>query len=175
LPGTQDFLLKNHLVTLKENVDRTVFFYLEEENVDHDGDGNVDENNDGIVDEIEITINSLVVDNSTHQGIYEHGVNIINFVDDEDFSTVNFYFVRSDEIIDTAANKKSVDFGEPQNILLLNNTYTIYAVAKRDSSDILLISQELILDEDSEEQFLILEEDAASASGYKLTLANQTR
>ncbi|MCG7533120.1 hypothetical protein MHM98_17470 [Psychrobium sp. MM17-31] len=175
LPGTQEFLLKNHLVTLKENVDRTVFFYLEEENVDHDGDGNVDENNDGIVDEIEITINSLVVDNSTHQGIYEHGVNIINFVDDEDFSTVNFYFVRSDEIIDTAANKKSVDFGEPQNILLLNNTYTIYAVAKRDSSDILLISQELVLDEESEEQFLILEEDAASASGYKLTLANQTR
>ncbi len=175
IPGTEEFLLKNHLVTLDENIDRTVFFYLNEENVDHDGDGDVDENGDGIVDEVEVTINSLVVDNSVHQGIYEHGVNIINFVDDEDFSTVNFYFVRSDEIIDTAANKRSVDFGEPQDILLLNNTYTIYAVAKRDSSDILLISQELVIDEDSKEQFLILEEDASSASGYKVTLADQAQ
>ena len=44
-----------------------------------------------------------------------------------------------------------------------------------DSSDILLISQELVIDEDSKEQFLILEEDANSASGYKVTLADQAQ
>jgi len=174
LPDTQEFIIKNHLMTLSENIDRTIFFYLKEEDVDHDGDGDVDEDGDGLVDEIEITVNSLVVDNSTNQGIYDHGVNIINLVDDDDFTAVNFSFVRSDEIIETAINKKTASFGKPATISLQNNTYTIYAVAKKDTSDILLITQELVLDVDSKEQFLLLEEDVNAPSGYKITLSNQT-
>lgn len=173
LPDTQEFIIKNHLMTLSENVDRTIFFYLKEDDVDHDGDGDVDEDGDGLVDEIEITVNSLIVDNSVSRSVYDHGVKIINLVDDDDFTAVNFSFVRSDEIIDTATNKKTASFGDTASITLLNNTYTIYAVAKIHASEILLIQQELVLNEDSEEQFLLLEADVNAPSGYKITLSNQ--
>lgn len=175
LPDSAQIIIKNHLLTLTENTDKTVFFYLTEENVDDDGDGDVDENGDGVVDEVEISVYSLVVNNSSRQGVYDHGIQIINFVDDDDFSVVTFYFVRSDEIIDTATNKKSVAYADHQSIILRNNTYTIYAVAKDNSSDILLATSQLILDENSPELFLLLEQDIYSATRYKLSMTQQTQ
>jgi len=175
ISGTEEYLLQNHLVTLTENVDRSVFFYLSEENVDHDNDGDVDENGDGMIDEIDVTINSLVVDNSVSESIYDTNINIINFIDDDDFSAVNFYFVLNDEIIDTATNVKTASFGSPASITLLNNTYTMYAVASRNSSDVILMTQELVLDEDSNDQFLLLEEDSTSSTGYKITFVEQAQ
>ena len=167
LPDSAQPILKNHLLTLEENTDKTVFFYLTEENVDDDDDGDVDE--------VEITVHSLVVNNSTRQGVYDHGIQIVNFVDDDDFSVITFYFVRSDEIIDTATNKKSVAYANHQSIILRNNTYTIYAVAKDNSSDILLATSQLIFDENSQELFLLLEQDIYSATGYKLSMTEQTQ
>lgn len=175
IAGTEEYLLQNHLVTLTENVDRSVFFYLSEENVDHDNDGDVDENGDGMIDEIDVTINSLVVDNSDSESIYDTNINIINFIDDDDFSAVNFYFVLNDEIIDTATNVKTASFGSPASITLLNNTYTMHAVASRNSSDVILMTQELVLDEDSADKFLLLEEDSTSDTGYKITLVEQAQ
>jgi len=173
IPNSNEIILQNQLMTLPENLDKTVFFYLSEEYVDDDNDGNVDENNDGIIDEIKATINSLVVTNSSRQGIYDHNIKIINLVDKNDYANVNISFVRSNEIIDTASYKRSAAFATPETILLRNNTYTIYSVGKENSSNVLLATKELVLDETSHEQFLILDEDATSPSGYKITLANQ--
>ena len=52
---------------------------------DWDGDGDVDEDGDGQVDEIEITLNSLVVDNSQAESIYTHQINVINLIDHDAF------------------------------------------------------------------------------------------
>ncbi|WP_448211177.1 DUF4397 domain-containing protein [Colwellia sp. MEBiC06753] len=166
-------LLKNHLVTLTGNIDKTVFFYASEEYVDEDGDGNVDEDNDGIVDEIEITVNSLVVKNSTSQAIYQHNVSIVNLVDDPDFSSINVYFVRSDELIESAEYKKAVPFAGNDSLTLLNNTYQVFVVAKVNSSDMILAQQILTLDEDSDNQFVIVQQDPNSASGYSVLIAAQ--
>jgi hypothetical protein len=174
LPDSEQIIVQNHLLTLVENIDRTIFFYLSEQDVDDDQDGDVDENGDGIVDEIEISVNSLVIDNSTNQGVYDHGIQIVNFVDEDDFSMVTFYFVRSDEIIETAAHFTSVPYAQHQSILLRNNTYTIYAIAKDNSSDILLATSELTLDENSDELFLLLEQNASSPTGYTLSMTPQT-
>jgi hypothetical protein len=174
IPETQGALLSNHLLTLAENTNKTVFFYLNEEDVDHDGDGDVDENDDGIVDEIEVTIHSLVVDNSTRESIYDHEIKMINLVDSDEFTLVKFYFVRSDETIETALYNRNAVYAQPESINLLNNTYQVFAVAEEDSSEIILSSFELVLDEDSNELFLVVEDDADSPTGYRIEMIKQT-
>jgi hypothetical protein len=166
-------IIENHLLTLNENSDKTIFFYLTEDNVDDDGDGNVDEDGDGIVDEIEISINSLVVNNSQNESIYTHQINVVNLIDSDDFSTVNVYFVRSNEIIGNAENSVGASYIVPNSITLINNTYTVYVVSTIKSSEVIISASELILDEDSKDQFLILETDADSATGYKASFTNQ--
>jgi len=170
---TNEPLIENHLFSLSENSDKTIFFYLLEEDVDEDDDGDVDEDGDGYVDEIEITLNSLVVDNSQGKGIYNHNINVINLIDDDDFTFVDVYFVLNDEIVETADNSIVVPYITPKTINLLNNTYSVYIIGNDDSSDIILNSFELTLTEDSKEQFLILEKDSNSVTGYKALLADQ--
>lgn len=166
-------IIENHLLTLNENSDKTIFFYLTEDNVDLDGDGDVDEDGDGYVDEIEISVNSLVVNNSQNESIYTHEIKIINLIDSDDFSSVSVYFVRSDEIIDTAEKSTIAPYISPQTTTLINNTYSVYIISLIKSTHLIISSSELILNEDSRDQFLILETDSDSATGYKMTFTNQ--
>ncbi|GHE89255.1 hypothetical protein [Thalassotalea profundi] len=166
-------LLSNHLLSLSENSDKTVFFYADEENVDEDGDGDVDENGDGIVDEIEINIHSMVLTNTTVSSIYQHNVTMINLVDSDDFQVVNVYFVRNDETIDTALNHRSITFANNDSITLNNNTYKVFVTAQENSSDIILNAFDLVLNEESTSKYLIMEIDENSPSGYKATLIDQ--
>ncbi|WP_074497289.1 hypothetical protein [Thalassotalea sp. PP2-459] len=170
---SETILLNNHLLSLPENANKTLFLYLTEDNVDHDGDGDVDENGDGIVDEIEISINSLVVDNSVRESIYDHQLQLVNLVDSDDFGVVEFYFVRSDETIATAYYSSAVSYANAESIILRNNTYQVFAVAKHNSSEIVLANFELTLDENSDELFLIIEQDDTAASGYRVTTEEQ--
>lgn len=172
-PDDNSPIIENHLLTLSENSDKTIFFYLTEDNVDDDGDGNVDEDGDGIVDEIEISINSLVVNNSVNESIYTHQINVVNLIDHDDFSSVNVYFVRSNETISTADNTISASYIVPNSISLINNTYSVYVVATIKSSALIISSQELILNVDSKDQFLILEMDEESATGYRAEFTEQ--
>jgi len=174
IPGSSERLLSNHLLSLAENSNKTVFFYLNEEAVDLDGDGDVDENNDGIVDEMEVTINSLVVANSTRESIYDHQITMIDLVDSDDFNFVTFYFVRSDETIETALYNRSAVYTQPESIYLKNNTYQVFAVAEVDSSAIILSSFEMILDAASDELFLIVEADINAPTGYRIAMIKQT-
>lgn len=166
-------IIENHLLSLNENSNKTVFFYLLEEDVDEDGDGDVDEDGDGYVDEIEITLNSLVVNNSQSESIFNHEIKIINLIDDDDFTYVEVYFVLSDEIIDTADNLIHVPYISPQAITLLNNTYSVFVIGRDGSSDIILNEFSLTLNEDSADQFLILEKNSDSATGYNISLVDQ--
>lgn len=166
-------LLSNHLLSLPENANKTIFFYSDEENVDDDGDGNVDENGDGIVDEKELTIHSLVVNSSSRESIYDHEMKLINLVDTDDFSAVTFYFVRADETIDTAFYQRTLGFADSTDLTLKNNTYQVYVVAKYNSSDIILSNFELILDEGSVDQFVVVELDESAPTGYKTSVLSQ--
>jgi hypothetical protein len=169
-----DLLLKNHLLSLEENTHKTAFFYLDEVEVDDDNDGDVDENGDGVVDEIRLDVHSLVVSNSSRSSIYDHEIKMVNLVDSSEFGAFTIYFVRNDETIDTAFYQKAVSFADSDLIYLKNNTYQVYVVAKDNSSDIILNAFELTLDEDSKEQFMIVEVDDAQPTGYKVSLFDQT-
>ena len=174
----QSPLISHHLLPLNENSDKTIFFYLLEEAVDEDGDGDIDENGDGQIDKTEITVNSLVVNNSANESIYSHQMTIINLIDQDeivdDFSSIKAYFVRSDEVIETADQSLTAIFANPNTVELLNNTYSVYIIGRLNTSDVILTSTELTLDEDSKSQFIILEKDVNSATGYKMSFANQT-
>lgn len=172
-PETDTVIIENHLLTLSENSDKAVFFYLLEENVDDDNDGDFDENNDGIIDEIEVSVQSLIVDKSTSTSIFDHEIRTLNFIDSDDFSFVQLYYVRNGEVIETADFQQSVSFGESAVINLLNNTYTVFVVAEDNSSDIILTTFEIVLDEESTSQYIILENDDSSASGYRATVVDQ--
>ena len=176
-PVADTTIVNNHLLSLTENTDTTVFFYLLEEAVDEDGDNDVDEDGNGTVDEYEISIRSLVVNNSQSDSIYSHQVNVINLIDedeiDDDFSNIRVYFVLNDETIDTAGQSVGAVFATPASVQLLNNTYEVYVVGQEGSSEVILSSEELELGESSQDQFLILQKDDSSASGYKMTFANQ--
>lgn len=166
-------LLQNQLLSLPENTDRTVFYYLTEEYVDEDGDGDFDEDGDGEIDEIEAKLTTSIVENSTRDRIYDHEIKMLNLAYNDDFSRATFYFVKSDEIIETAEERRSTTIGSPETLVLLNNTYQVYAIAEIDNNEIILDSFSLTLDEDSEELFLVLEEDITAATGYRMQLFPQ--
>lgn len=95
---TGEYLQRNHLLSLPQNINKTVFLYSDEVAQDPDGDGNVDEDGDGIVDEYKVNIHSLAIEDSVTASIYDHTLTPINLVDSEDFSSITVYFVKSDEI-----------------------------------------------------------------------------
>lgn len=165
--------LQNRILSLPQNTNRSVFLYWTEEEVDDDNDGNVDENDDGIVDEIRPIVSSLIVDNSERFRLYDKEITLLNLLNTDEFSLVEFYFVKSDEIIETAANTRSLILGRATSIILLNNTYQVFALASIDNNDIILDEITLTLTEESQDQFLILEHDLANSSGYSLRTANQ--
>ena len=173
IAGSNERLLKNNLLTLAENANKTVFLYLKEDDVDHDGDGDVDEDGDGLVDEIEITINSLVVNNNVTESIYDHVISLVNLVDHDEFASITFYFVRSNETIETADFSRNVGYTDTESLSLRNNTYQVFAVARENSSEIILSSFELVLDESSNGQFIIIEQDKYSPTGYKTSIVDQ--
>ncbi|WP_298444764.1 hypothetical protein [uncultured Ferrimonas sp.] len=160
-PSSDEVVSQNHLMTLNSNEDRTVFVFLKEE-TEEDDDGE---------EETTVAINTLVVDNSTVDSVYAHQINVVNMVDDYD--SLKFYFVLSDETIDSASNALSNSYASNSTISLYNNTYSVYAIGTEDSTDYILGSLELTLDETSVDSFLIVEEDANASSGYQLTVAPQ--
>ena len=173
IAGSDSNLITNHLLTLTENADKTVFFYLEETNVDDDNDGDIDEDNDGVVDEVEVNVNSLLIENSQGESIYDHQITLVNLINDDDFDFVRFYFVRSNELISTTPYDALVSYAQPVYTTLLNNTYEVYVVAQEGSSEVILHSFELILNEDSNNSFMIIQDDDSTASGYVVSMEDQ--
>jgi len=176
LTYTADYtpLLSNHLLSLLENTNKTIFFYAEEEYIDKDGDGDIDEDGNGEIDEIEVGIFSLIVENSSLTGIYSHEIEVVNLIQSDDFAQVAVYFVRQDEIIETALYNSYVNYKSSGSLTLTNNTYQVFVLADDNGSVIILNSFELILDEESTEQFLVLEVDNNAPTGYKTTIFSQT-
>lgn len=170
-PSDNDPIIENHLLTVSVNSDKTLFFYLLEEEVDEDGDGDFDEDGDGIVDEWEITVNSLVVDNSHSGNIYTHKIYVINLIDE--YTQLQVYFVQNNETIETAENDVTARYGQPRSITLNNNSFRVYIIAEDESSELILAAEELTLSEDSKDLFLILEERTDSTTGYKMFFTKQ--
>ena len=172
-PNSGDVYLSRVLLTLIDNADNTIFLYGHKTPIDDDNDGIVDENQDGIVDGYETKIKSLTVTNSSSVSVFSHTMKIVNLADSDDFSRVTFYFVENDEIIATASHSASVLEEKTSSVTLLNNTYEVHAIATIDGTSVIMDSYNLVLDEDSKDQFVIFEADASRESGFKMLFVDQ--
>jgi hypothetical protein len=160
-PNSQDIFAKNHLLTLGPNTDKSVFFYLSKTT-------KTNSNGDDITS---VHINSLVNDNNNNDGKLKHQLQLINFINN--FSAVRVYFVRNNETIDSTALSSSLSFAQSDKLSLLNNTYSVYVIGYQNNTDLILASAEIVVDEQSKNQYVILETDSLSASGYKITFLQQ--
>jgi len=161
------YLLRNHLLSLDENSSKTFFFYLTE--------NEIDTNDDGKFDDIAVKVNSLIVNNSARKNLYDHTISIINLIEDKEFKVIKFYFVRDNETISSASLTKSVEYAKADSVVLRNNTYQVYAIAEVDGSSIILSSFEIIIDEKSNNMFMVVETNVDTVSGYKINIINQSK
>lgn len=170
---TNEDLLNRQLVSLEENTDKTIFYFSTEVPVDEDGDGNFDEDEDGVIDQKEIKIQSVVVENSNRNRIFDHEVEILNLAYSEDFERVVFYFVRNDESIATTENSRSTAIGTPTSLVLTNNTYDVFAIANVEGTETVLDSMVLTLNEDSDELYMLFQVNDAMPSGFEISVVDQ--
>ncbi|MBV1910822.1 MAG: hypothetical protein KUG78_16100 [Kangiellaceae bacterium] len=166
--GFEEPLATNHFVSLEPNQDKTVFVYLTEEREEDDDDADAE-------DQISIFVNTLAVENSHRVSLYDHQVNVINLVQDEEeeFTVLDVNFVRSNETVETAEYDITSSRANPRTITLPNNTYQISVIAEVNESELLLIFQELVLDADSGDLYMIIEEDDSTDTGYSAKFVPQ--
>ena len=150
----------NYLLSMSPNVDTTVFVYHREVEVEN-------EQSDEL--ETELFVNVMPVENSQRISLYDHQIKVINLVDD--FSRLSVYFVRSNETVDTANYYVETSSASPRTITLPNNTYDVSVLGSENQSDLLLSFDQISLDADSGDLFLVIEEDAEQ--GYKMSWHSQ--
>lgn len=162
--GTDISLVSNNQLELQPYTNRTSFIYLAEEEIESDDDAE-EESFEGVV-------RSLVVNNSTRNNVIDHQVNVINLVDD--FSLLSIYFVREGETTSSALFKMNSEYLNPQSINLLNYTYNIIAVSQVNGNRTIISSlHDVVLDKDSKEKFLIIEQKDPNVEVYTMSLHDQ--
>ncbi|MCJ8273992.1 MAG: hypothetical protein MJK04_31910 [Psychrosphaera sp.] len=157
-------LAENFFLSLTANDDKTLFIYQTEVEEADDGDANTTE-------EITLYVNTLPVNNSQRVSLYDHQINVINLVDD--YTSLKIYFVRSNETVSTAPNYLSSTRANPQTITLENNSYDVSILVNENESELLLAFDQLTLDSQSGDLYMIIEEDESSNSGYTVKLLPQ--
>ena len=162
-------ITSNHFVSLDANQDKTVFVYLSEEYEDSDNDSTTP-------DETKIYLNSLLVENSNRISLYDHQVNVINLVQDadEEFTSLEVYFVRTNETVSSAEYGLTSSHATPRTLVLPNNTYQVSVIAEIDQSERLLVFDSLTLDAESGDLFMLIEEDQENSEGYSIQFIPQT-
>lgn len=154
----------NRFLSLPANSDRTVFVFLTEAEEDIDG-------NENTADETVLYINTLPVDNSSRISLYDHHIKIVNMVDD--FTGLSVYFVRSNETVDTAEYKLFAKSGKPDTITIENNSYDVSLIGSENNSELLLAFDQISLNSESGDLFLLIEEDTQAPSGYSMKFVSQ--
>lgn len=153
-------LTNTQLVSVEPNASITKFFYLKEEEVE-------DEDNE---DETttEIYFNSIEGQASTNMSSLYHNIKVLNF--SNEYTSIKLYFVASDETKSTTDNVLTSTFSIAKETNLFNESYDVYAVATEGSSEILLASDTFVLNEDSSNYYLLIEENNGT---HQLTRISQ--
>ncbi|WP_448548521.1 DUF4397 domain-containing protein [Thalassotalea fusca] len=157
--------INNHLLTLTANSDKTVFFYT-----DYPEDDDSDDDSDSDTPELP-TVMSLTVDNSNRVSIYDHQINVINFI--QEHTLLDIFFVRSDETIETAQYKLTNQNDNVGQIVLPNNTYRVFVTTMEEGSQLLLAQTEFSLDENSGDLFIVTEQDDEYGTDFSVVVTKQ--
>jgi hypothetical protein len=159
-PASEVKLTNSQILSLPSGSNKSVFFYLTEVIEEDDDD-------EDTVEETELFVNSVVTDNNPVEGLYHHEVQVINFVEDYDFLTL--YFVPSGESISTTSYKVINARAVSSTINLPNDDYDIFVLATENSTEILLRQTQLVLNEDSKNMYLVIEQEDAEVDDFIIT------
>lgn len=152
-------LTNTQLVSALPNASVTKFFYITEEE-EEDEDGNLD---------VEIFFNSIELEASDNASNYLHDFQVLNF--SNEYSTIKLYFVESNETKSTTSNLLTGTFSIASSISLYNDNYDIYVTAIEGSSEVLLASTTLTLNETSSNYYLIVEDE--DSEDFEVTIFPQ--
>ena len=154
--GVDSAFAENHFVSLDSNDDKSAFIYLNE----------VTEENDDGDDETSVYVNTLIVPNSDRVSLYDHQVTVINLVQDDNFSSIKTYFVRSNETVESADYNITTTRANPATITLPNNTYDVSLIVNVDDSDLIIDFQTVTFEAEDGDFFMLIEKDETTNSGY---------
>ncbi len=93
---------------------------------------------------------------------------------DEEFTSLEVYFVRTNETVSSAEYGLTSSHATPRTLVLPNNTYQVSVIAEIDQSERLLVFDSLTLDAESGDLFMLIEEDQENSEGYSIQFIPQT-
>ncbi len=105
---------------------------------------------------------------------YSHQITVVNLLDSyagQDLAEVDVYFTLNGETVDEATNYVSnLDAYDSKTLSVDNQKYTVYVIFEDNGQQIVLFQQADLDVTAAGHYLMILEQDASSSDGYKLTL-----
>lgn len=139
----------NHFVTLNQGESKALVLYHNADNV----------------------LNSLAFNESTLPQSYQYQLEIVNLI--ADFSSLEIYFIRANETLDTAKYQVSaLNFAKTKRITLPDDNYEILVLAESNGTQLLLERSAQIEFAQGKNHIMSLEKDSTAASGYAIRLLN---
>lgn len=112
-------------------------------------------------------LNTLSFNESTLPQIYDFQVQVVNLV--ADYASINIYFVRSGETLDTAKYQVSaLNFAKNKAITLPADSYQVVVVVTQDDGQLLLDRIELVEFTQDTNNIITFEKDVSAITGYKI-------
>ena len=137
----------NHFITLNQGESKALVLYYNADNV----------------------LSSLAFNESTLPQSYQYQIEIVNLI--ADFSSLEIYFIRANETLDTAKyHVSALNFAKTKRITLPDDNYEILVLAESDGNQLLLERSAQIEFEQGKNHIISLEKDATSATGYVIRL-----
>ena len=139
----------NHFVTLNQGESKALVLYYNADNV----------------------LSSLAFNESTLPQSYQFQIEIANLI--TDFSSLEIYFIRANETLDTAKyHVSALNFAKTKSITLPDDNYEILVLAESEGTQLLLERSAQIAFEQGKNHIISLEKDSTSAAGYAIRLLN---
>lgn len=140
----------NHFVTLNQGKSKAIILYQNADNA----------------------LSSMSFNESTLPQSYQYQLEVVNLV--ADFSSLEIYFVRADETLDTAKYRVSaLNFAKSKNITLPDDSYEILVLVDNNGTQLLLDRIAQFEFESGKNHIMTIEKDPTSASGYVIRVLNQ--
>ncbi|WP_340680259.1 DUF4397 domain-containing protein [Paraglaciecola sp.] len=147
--GNENLSIKNHFVSLNQGESKAIVLYQKADN----------------------SLSSMSFNESILPQNYQYQVDIVNLV--ADFVSLELYFVRPDETLDTAKyHVSALNFAKSKSITLPDDRYEILALVTSNDNQLLIDRSEQVEFEQGKNHIITVEKDTTSPTGYKIRVLN---
>jgi hypothetical protein len=147
--GDENLSINNHFVTLNQGASKAIVLYQKADN----------------------SLSSIFFNESTLPQSYQYQIDIVNLV--ADFASLELYFMRADETLDTAKyHISALNFAKSKSITLPDDRYEILALVTSNDNQLLIDRSEQVEFEQGKNHIITIEKDLTSPTGYKIRVLN---